>query len=104
MSFSFHPYMYVEKYDLVGKLLRKGEQPTNYEDEEDDTDKDTKASDTPTNTAAAASSSSSTTTTTTSNVVNDNVTSTAGQQQQGIDSEGIRKRDVVTTSSTEEVK
>ncbi|XP_039961405.1 membrane-associated progesterone receptor component 1 [Bactrocera neohumeralis] len=25
-----------EKYDLVGKLLRKGEQPTNYDDEEED--------------------------------------------------------------------
>ncbi|XP_017110944.1 membrane-associated progesterone receptor component 1 [Drosophila elegans] len=25
-----------EKYDLVGKLLRRGEQPTNYDDDEDD--------------------------------------------------------------------
>lgn len=30
-------YIYIlEKYDLVGKLLRKGEQPTNYDDEEED--------------------------------------------------------------------
>lgn len=33
-----------EKYELVGKLLRKGEQPTNYEDEEDDTSADAAAS------------------------------------------------------------
>lgn len=29
-------HFYAEKYNLVGKLLRPGEQPTNYEDEEDD--------------------------------------------------------------------
>ncbi|EDW86403.2 uncharacterized protein Dwil_GK15245 [Drosophila willistoni] len=27
---------FTEKYDLVGKLLRKGEQPTNYDDDEED--------------------------------------------------------------------
>lgn len=76
--------------------MRKNEQPTNYEDEEDDTDKDTKATDTPTNRAS-----------TTSNVsaggdtlpTTDKASSLAGQ---GIESEGIRKREV--TSSTEEVQ
>ncbi|XP_061386230.1 membrane-associated progesterone receptor component 1-like [Musca vetustissima] len=68
-----------EKYDLVGKLLRKGEQPTNYEDEEEDTDKDSKAND-----VAAAS-----------NESKDNATPVAGD-------ETIRKRN--TTSTTEEVK
>lgn len=28
-----------EKYDYVGRLLRDGEEPTNYSDEEDDKDK-----------------------------------------------------------------
>lgn len=27
---------FVEKYDLVGKLLKPGEQPTSYSDEEDE--------------------------------------------------------------------
>jgi len=27
---------YLEKYELVGKLLRKGEEPTNYDDDEDE--------------------------------------------------------------------
>lgn len=27
---------FLEKYDLVGKLLKPGEQPTNYSDEEDE--------------------------------------------------------------------
>ncbi|KAI8127850.1 Membrane-associated progesterone receptor component 2 [Lucilia cuprina] len=87
-----------EKYDLVGKLLRKGEQPTNYEDEEDDTDKDTKPNDTPTNTAAkttnVAGGNTSTTTT-------DNTSSLAGH---GIDADGIRKRDVEATSTTKNVE
>ncbi|KAJ1530319.1 hypothetical protein ONE63_005235 [Megalurothrips usitatus] len=30
---------FTEKYDYVGRLLRDGEQPTNYSDEEDDKDK-----------------------------------------------------------------
>lgn len=34
-----------EKYELVGKLLRKGEQPTNYEDEEEDLITDIKPND-----------------------------------------------------------
>lgn len=34
-----------EKYELVGKLLRDGEQPTNYEDEEDDPITDIKPND-----------------------------------------------------------
>ncbi|XP_067642253.1 membrane-associated progesterone receptor component 1 [Eurosta solidaginis] len=40
-----------EKYDLVGKLLRKGEQPTNYDDEEEDSNEVV----TETNTTATAS-------------------------------------------------
>ena len=30
---------FAEKYDYVGRLIRDGEQPTNYSDEEDDKDK-----------------------------------------------------------------
>lgn len=33
-------FCFLEKYHIVGKLLRCGEQPTNYEDEEDDTDRE----------------------------------------------------------------
>jgi membrane-associated progesterone receptor component len=33
---SIHTFDFVEKYDLVGKLLKPGEQPTNYSDEEDE--------------------------------------------------------------------
>lgn len=29
-------FIFLEKYDLVGRLLRPGEEPTNYSDEEDD--------------------------------------------------------------------
>ncbi|XP_005175634.1 membrane-associated progesterone receptor component 1 [Musca domestica] len=72
-----------EKYDLVGKLLRKGEQPTNYEDEEEDTDKDSKASDVSSYITAASSDSKETAASASSD-------------------ETIRKRN--TTSTTEEVK
>ena len=91
--------LYIEKYDLVGKLLRKGEQPTNYEDEEDDTDKDIKANDTPTNTATTTSNDAATegNTTTTSP---DSKSSTLASHS--TDSEGLRKREV--TSTAEEVK
>lgn len=85
-----------EKYILVGKLLRKGEQPTNYEDEEDDTDKDTKANDTPTNKAATTSEIADGAA---NSIITDNVSSAFGQ---AVDNEGIRKREV--TSSAEEVK
>lgn len=30
--------MFSEKYDLVGRLLRPGEEPTNYSDEEEEED------------------------------------------------------------------
>lgn len=30
------PLLFAEKYEFVGRLLRPGEQPTNYSDEEDD--------------------------------------------------------------------
>lgn len=37
--------IFPEKYDLVGKLLKPGEEPTNYSDEEqDDTDNSTNTS------------------------------------------------------------
>uniref|UniRef100_D3TSE3 Putative progesterone receptor membrane component 1 n=1 Tax=Glossina morsitans morsitans TaxID=37546 RepID=D3TSE3_GLOMM len=73
-----------EKYDLVGKLLRKGEQATNYEDEEEDTDKDIKPNDT-----ALES---------TPNIITDENLKSGSN-----DDEGVRKRPA-TTSTTEEVK
>lgn len=38
-------HLIAEKYILVGKLLRPGEQPTNYSDEDDDGPADKSASD-----------------------------------------------------------
>lgn len=76
--------LHTEKYDLVGKLLRKGEQATNYEDEEEDTDKDIKPNDT-----ALES---------TPNIITDENLKSGSN-----DDEGVRKRPA-TTSTTEEVK
>lgn len=33
---SFYKHLVLEKYDFVGRLLRPGEEPTNYSDEEDE--------------------------------------------------------------------
>lgn len=76
--------------------MRKNEQPTNYEDEEDDTDKDTKANDTPTNKASTISNVS---------VGGDTLPTTdkaSSVASHGVETEGIRKREV--TSSAEEVQ
>ncbi|XP_054727284.1 membrane-associated progesterone receptor component 1 [Anastrepha obliqua] len=64
-----------EKYDLVGKLLRKGEQPTNYDDEEEDS----------------------------SEIVTENIaTAAASATGTNAEDEGVRKR--VANSTEEEVK
>lgn len=88
--------MCIEKYDLVGKLLRKGEQPTNYEDEEDDTDKDTKANESPINKNSTASNAA---------AGLNNVTATDGVASVAVkehESDGIRKREF--TSSAEKAQ
>lgn len=38
LQFSLIKFIYFvsEKYDFIGRLLKPGEQPTNYSDEEDD--------------------------------------------------------------------
>ncbi|XP_013100400.2 membrane-associated progesterone receptor component 1 [Stomoxys calcitrans] len=72
-----------EKYTLVGKLLRKGEQPTNYEDEEEDTDKDCKPNDISSDSAAVAKS------------------ATVSSNSPTVDNDSMRKRN--TTLPIEEV-
>ncbi|XP_075154585.1 membrane steroid binding protein [Haematobia irritans] len=72
-----------EKYTLVGKLLRKGEQPTNYEDEEEDTDKDSKPNESSESATTAKS------------------TSVSGPKA-SVENDTVRQR--ATTSTTEEVK
>lgn len=40
---------FLEKYDLVGRLLKNGEEPTSYSDEEDDNQNESNASSKSTN-------------------------------------------------------
>ncbi|XP_011183290.2 membrane-associated progesterone receptor component 1 [Zeugodacus cucurbitae] len=63
-----------EKYDLVGKLLRKGEQPTNYDDEEEDSNE----------------------------VITDINATSAGPTANASNDDGVRKR--AANSNDEEVK
>jgi len=84
-----------EKYDYVGKLLRPGEQPTNYDDEEETTSDDKKVESAP-NTDTATSTAAATVTATDANET-ETVTTSATTD------EGLRQRSAAP-STAEEVK